>query len=358
MKNVLIVVPVFNEAASLEHNLRCILAAATQGCEQIAFNLLAVDDGSVDGTHLALARFCEAEPRARVLRFTRNFGKESAIAAGLMDMTADTDAVVLIDSDLQHPPELIPQMIELWLSGFKVVEGIKLDRGNETAYARLLASGFYKLFDLLSRLDIRGQSDFKLLDREVVVQLNQLPERQRFFRGLVQWMGYPTARIPFRVAERTHGGSRWNTLMLVKYAIQNISSFSALPLQLVTWAGLLSLLVGSVFGGIALTQKLQGQAIDGFTTVILLLVFFSGALMLSLGVIGHYLSRIYDEIKRRPSYILSSTVNTSESGVSTADRQAKDGAKAPAARLPSSACAAVPPATAASPRSADTPASD
>jgi len=156
MKNVLIVVPVFNEAASLEHNLRCILAAATQGCEQIAFNLLAVDDGSVDGTHLALARFCEAEPRARVLRFTRNFGKESAIAAGLMDMTADTDAVVLIDSDLQHPPELIPQMIELWLSGFKVVEGIKLDRGNETAYARLLASGFYKLFDLLSRLDIRG----------------------------------------------------------------------------------------------------------------------------------------------------------------------------------------------------------
>ena len=310
MKKILIVVPVFNEAASIEENLRQILAAATHARGDIAFHLLVIDDGSVDGTAEALTRYCQNETRAAVLRFTRNFGKESAITAGLHATPADTDAVILIDSDLQHPPGLIPKMIALWESGFNVVEAIKQHRGKESAYSRLLASGFYKLFALLARLNIRGQSDFKLLDRAVVDQLNQLPEQQRFFRGLVQWMGHATARIPFSVADRANGSSRWNLLMLVKYALHNISSFSAIPLQLVTWAGLVSLLVGCVFGGIALIQKLQGQAIDGFTTVILLMVFFSGTLMLSLGIIGHYLSRIYDEIKRRPSYILQSPTET------------------------------------------------
>jgi dolichol-phosphate mannosyltransferase len=297
-----LVIPVHNEAGVIEAHLAHILQAAQPADAGYSVELLVIDDGSSDGTAQALRRFCAQHPCVRALRFTRNFGKEAAIQAGLEH--AEGDAVIVLDSDLQHPPELIPAMVDLWRGGARVVEARKTHRGKETWFGQLSSAMFYHLFHRFAGLDLRGQSDFKLLDRVVVQQYRRIEERQRFFRGLVQWMHYPTASLPFEVPERAGGHSGWSLLKLFRYALHNITAFSALPLHFVSWIGALSLIVGVVFGGIALAQKMSGQALDGFTTVILLLIFFSGMLMLSLGIIGHYLARIHDEIKQRPAYLL------------------------------------------------------
>lgn len=297
-----LIIPVYNEAKVLETHLSRIIDLAKVIEPRYRLAVLVVDDGSTDATPALLARFCDNEPRARYLSFTRNFGKEAAIQAGLEHSAAD--AVILMDSDLQHPPELVPLMVSQWEAGNMVVEAVKAHRGPEGHVDRLLAGAFYRMMHLLAGLDLYGQSDYKLLDRCVIDQYLQMQERGRFFRGLVQWMNFPSARVPFIVAERPGGTSSWNWLKLLRYALRNITAFTAVPLQLVSWCGLFSLLVGVVFGTIALYQKWHGEALDGFTTVILLLIFFSGTLMLSLGVIGHYLACIYEEIKQRPHYVL------------------------------------------------------
>lgn len=305
LPRITLVVPVFNEAAAIEGNLLIIQQSLDQVSRQCAviFDVLLVNDGSSDDTPLALDRCCSTTSRTRGLHFTRNFGKEAAIHAGLTHATGD--AVIVMDSDLQHPPALIAQMVTLWTQGLKVVEAVKMHRGEESAPSKLLAHGFYRLFHLLSGLNLRGQSDFKLLDRSVVQAYLAMDEHSRFFRGIIQWMGYPTAQIPFSVPERSgSGASKWSRLKLLRYAISNMTAFSELPLHVVTWLGAASLLVGVVFGVISLAQKLQGHAIDGFTTTILLLIFFSGSIMISMGIIGHYLGRVYAEIKRRPMYLL------------------------------------------------------
>ncbi|MGB4672516.1 MAG: glycosyltransferase family 2 protein [Azovibrio sp.] len=327
-----LIVPVFNEGAVIEAHLREILhraapppkdadpkdAAPTDAAPNDAapkdaapkdhapyqLRLLVIDDGSQDDTAAALERFCAGEPRARYLSLTRNFGKEAAISAGLDQARSDAAAVVLLDSDLQHPPEMIPAMVESWRAGYRVVEAVKHARGQESLSSRCFALLFYRLFHALANLDLRGQSDFKLLDKIVLERYRQLHERERFFRGLIQWMAYPTAQLTFEVPPRAGGESRWNRLKLLRYALRNITAFSALPLQFISGCGLVSLLVGLVFGVIALYQKIRGEALDGFTTVILLMIFFSGTLMLSLGIIGHYLARIYEEIKARPLYLI------------------------------------------------------
>lgn len=300
--SVMLVIPVFNEAGAVYANLQAIAAAAAAIEPASGLRMLIVDDGSTDGTTGELARYCAGETRARWIGFTRNFGKEAAIHAGLDH--ADADAVIVMDSDLQHPPELIPQMVALWRQGLPVVEAWKSGRGEESFASRVFAAAFYALFGYFSGLDLRGQSDFKLLDRRVVEEYRRLPERRRFFRGLVQWLNYPSARLPFVVPPRATGQTSWGRWRLLRYALDNLTAFSALPLQLVSWMGVLTLAVGFVIGGISLYKKWVGVALDGFTTVILLIVFASGVLMLSLGIIGHYLAGIYEELKRRPHYVL------------------------------------------------------
>jgi polyisoprenyl-phosphate glycosyltransferase len=300
--SVLLVIPVFNEKEVIYANLQAIAVAATEIEPECSLRMLIVDDGSSDRTIEELARYCAGEERASWIGFTRNFGKEAAIHAGLDH--ADADAVVVIDSDLQHPPELIPQMVALWKKGLPVVEAWKSGRGKESFASRLFAAAFYTLFGYFSGLDLRGQSDFKLLDRHVVVEYRRLPERRRFFRGLVQWMNYPSARLPFVVPPRAAGQTSWGRWRLLRYALGNLTSFSALPLQLISWMGVLTLSLGFVIGSISIYKKWAGVALDGFTTVILLIVFASGVLMLSLGIIGHYLARIYEELKLRPHYVL------------------------------------------------------
>ena len=271
--------------------------------EKIDYELLFIDDGSRDGTWAQINEAAEKDSHVVGVHFSRNFGKEAAMFAGLEQ--ARGDCCVVIDCDLQHPPEKIVEMYRLWEQGYEVVEGIKEDRGEESGLHKFAANSFYGLISKATGMDMSSSSDFKLLDRKVVDTLNSLPERNVFFRALSFWVGYKKTSVSYCVQERTEGVSKWSTKSLIKYALTNISSFSSAPLHIVTVLGIIMLAVSVVLGIIALVQKISGVALGGFTTVILLLLFSASVIMISLGIIGYYIARIYDEIKGRPRYIIS-----------------------------------------------------
>ena len=271
----------------------------------IEHELLFVDDGSRDKTWAEIQKAAESNPRVVGLHFSRNFGKEAAMFAGLE--RAKGDCCVVIDCDLQHPPEKIVEMYRLWEDGCEVVEGIKEDRGEESGFHRFASLSFYRLISKATGLDMSSSSDFKLLDRKVVDTLNKMPERNVFFRALSFWVGFRKGEVSYRVRERTAGESKWSTRQLIKYAVNNIGSFSSAPLHLITVLGCIMLVIAVVFSVVALVQKIAGTALGGFTTVILLLLFSSSLIMISLGIIGYYIARIYEEIKGRPRYIISET---------------------------------------------------
>ena len=297
-----LIIPVFNEGSDITQNLKTILSFATKE-KGYKVELIAVDDGSSDETVETIHALAKKDSRVRLVELTRNFGKEAAMQAGLV--ASKGQAVIIIDSDLQHPPELIPQMIALWRTGILVVEAIKVSRGKESLLSKFFSHAFYALFRFFTQLNIRGLCDFKLLDRHVVDAYLEFPENRRFFRGLINWSGYPSATIPFTVAPRQgSGGSRWSRFHLLCYAIDNITALSSLPLRLVSIVGTFSLLIGLVIGGMSIWQKWQGVALDGFTTINLLIVIIGGAILTGLGIISHYLRRIYEEVKNRPSYLL------------------------------------------------------
>ncbi|MBQ1186580.1 MAG: glycosyltransferase, partial [Clostridia bacterium] len=233
------------------------------------------------------------------------FGKEAAISAGLA--AAEGRCVVVIDCDLQHPPEKIVDMYRLWQEGYEIVEGIKSSRGKEKKIHGLAAKGFYSIISSLVGFDMSNASDFKLLDRKVVDILNRIPERKGFFRAISFWVGYKKATVEFDVNERTEGSSKWTLTGLMKYAVSNISAYTTAPMQIVTVLGFVMLFITAVFGIWALIDKLSGRALEGMTTVILILIFIGSIMMISLGIIGYYVARIYEEIKGRPKYIISSS---------------------------------------------------
>lgn len=271
--------------------------------EKIDYELLFIDDGSRDNTWAQINEAAGKDSHVVGVHFSRNFGKEAAMFAGLEQ--AKGDCCVVIDCDLQHPPEKIIEMYRLWEQGYEVVEGIKEDRGEESGLHKFAANSFYGLISKATGMDMSSSSDFKLLDRKVVDTLNSLPERNVFFRALSFWVGYKKTSVSYCVQERTEGVSKWSTKSLIKYALTNISSFSSAPLHIVTVLGFIMLAVSVVLGIIALVQKISGVALGGFTTVILLLLFSASVIMISLGIIGYYIARIYDEIKGRPRYIIS-----------------------------------------------------
>lgn len=296
-----IVLPAYNE----EQNIANTTAVLSKLLEEngIDYELVFISDGSVDGTFSEILKAAESNSRVRGAEFSRNFGKEAGIFAGLELATGD--AVIVMDCDLQHPPQIIPQMWELWQNGAEVVEGIKSSRGRESLGYKLSAGLFYRIMSKLIRLDMNASSDFKLLDRKVVDVLLNLPERNTFFRALSFWAGFRTESVNYEVQERQFGKSKWSLWSLMKYAVINATSFSTLPLQLVTVVGFVFILFSLVLAVQTLVKFLMGTAVEGFTTVILLLLIIGGLLMLSLGVIGHYLARIYEEVKGRPKYIIS-----------------------------------------------------
>lgn len=296
-----IVLPAYNEETNIANTAKALSELMDE--KQIEYELIFISDGSKDGTFAEIVKASQENPRIKGAEFSRNFGKEAGIFAGLE--LASGDAVIVMDCDLQHPPQVIPKMWELWKGGAEVVEGVKTSRGKESLGHKLSAGIFYKVMSALIRMDMNASSDFKLLDRKVVDVLLDLPERNTFFRALSFWAGFRTEAVQYEVQERQFGESKWSFWSLMKYAITNATSFSTLPLQMVTAVGIIFILFSAALAVQTLARFLMGTAVEGFTTVILLLLIIGGLLMLGLGVIGHYIARIYEEVKGRPKYIIS-----------------------------------------------------
>lgn len=300
-----IILPAYNEKQNIERTAKTI-SDILDGAE-IPFELVFVDDGSMDGTYKEISSLAAQDNRVRGAEFSRNFGKEAAIFAGLE--LAAGEACIVMDCDLQHPPQVIPEMYRLWKEGYEVVEGIKKSRGKESIFHRLFAGMFYGIMSRMMKMDMRSSSDFKLLDRKVVGVLLGLGERNTFFRALSFWAGFRSVKVEYEVQERAYGDSKWSFGSLIKYAISNVTSFSTVPLQMVTVMGIVSILFSFILAVQTFVKYLLGTAVEGFTTVILLVLIIGGFIMISLGMIGHYLARIYEEVKGRPRYIIRRTTD-------------------------------------------------
>lgn len=298
-----VIIPAYNEELLIENAYFTISDILKS--EDIENEIIFIDDGSSDATYENIKALADKENNVLGLHFSRNFGKEAAISAGLA--TATGDCVVVIDCDLQHPPEKIVEMYRLWQNGFEIVEGIKSTRGKENKVHGFAARTFYSFISSVVGFDMSNASDFKLLDRKVVDVLNKIPERKGFFRAISFWVGYKKKTVEFEVQERTKGISKWSLISLIKYAISNISAYTTAPMQIVTVLGFIMLFITVVFGVWAFVDKIQGRALEGMTTVILILIFIGSIMMISLGVIGYYVARIYEEIKGRPKYIISAS---------------------------------------------------
>ena len=298
-----VIIPSFNEEDNIENTASVVGGVLKEA--GIDYDLLFVSDGSTDNTFSIVENLSKEDNRIQGIQFSRNFGKEAAIFAGLE--YADGDCVAVMDCDLQHPARVLVDMYHLWEEGYEVVEGIKSKRGKENPFYRLFTKIFYGIMSSLMKLDMNATSDFKLLDRKVVEAMLELPERNTFFRALSFWAGFKSTSVSFDVEERKAGKSKWSFSGLVKYAVSNTTSFTTAPLKFVFVLGMLLMAFSVILGIETLVNYFLGIAADGFTTVILLLLIVGGCIMISLGIIGHYIARIYEEVKGRPRYIVSKT---------------------------------------------------
>lgn len=295
-----VIIPSYNEEANIERTAETI-GRILSGAG-IEYELLFVSDGSKDKTYELVCGLSQKDQHIKGIQFSRNFGKEATIFAGLS--CAKGDCCAVIDCDLQHPPETLVEMYHLWEEGYDVIEGIKSNRGKEGIFHKMFVGIFYGIMSKLMKLDMNATSDFKLMDRRVVEVLLSLTEKNTFFRALTFWTGFKSTTVTFEVQERVAGKSKWSFRSLVKYAISNTTSFTTAPLQFVTFMGTLMIIFSAVLGIHTLVRYFMGTAVEGFTTVILLLLVIGGCIMISLGIIGHYLARIYEEVKGRPKYII------------------------------------------------------
>jgi polyisoprenyl-phosphate glycosyltransferase len=310
-----VVVPAFNEAQGIQGAIRKM--RETLDLVPHDHEFVIIDDGSRDNTYQRAAALVDEGLPVRAIRLSRNFGKEGALLAGLQN--ARGAAVITIDADLQHPPSLIPRMVVAWEQGAKVVHGVKRDRGQESWFATARASIVNAILTKMGGVDVRSSSDFKLLDRVVVdVLTTRLPERQRFYRGLAHWLGYAQLTLEFDVAAREQGNSGWSLRSLFGLALTALVSFTSLPLRIVSVLGLMTFLLGFGVGSDALWSWIKGEAVSGFVTMIITLLLIGSAIMISLGVIGEYIAKIYDEIKQRPVYLVAQRQDYDRPGVAEA----------------------------------------
>jgi len=296
-----VVIPAYNEEENIIPAAETILAILDEA--NIPCELIFVNDGSRDKTWERIEALAQKQTNVHGICLSKNFGKEAAIFAGLS--AANGAASVVLDADMQHPPEQIVTMYRMWEQGAEIVQGVKKDRGEEAKLHSLAAKTFYALISRATKTDMHRASDFKLLDKKAVLALLSLPERNAFFRALSSWIGFSTAEVEYEVRPRTKGETKWSYGALFRYAVRSLASFSSMPLKIILFLGALVLLVSVVLSGIALYQKAVGIALGGFTTVILVLLFMGSMIMLALGCIGYYIAKIYDEIKARPRYIIS-----------------------------------------------------
>lgn len=300
-----VILPSYNEEGNIANTAKVL--SETLANAEIEYELIFVSDGSTDGTYEAIIEESRKNSKIKGLEFSRNFGKEASIFAGLS--VACGDACVVMDCDLQHPADIVPKMYKLWEEGFEIVEGVKSSRGKEGIFHRAFAGLFYGIMSKLIKMDMKNSSDFKLIDRKVVNVLLELKEHNTFFRALTFWAGFKTTTISYDVAERQYGTSKWSFRSLFRYAILNATSFSTLPLQLITHMGIICIVFSIILGIQTLVKYFMGHAMEGFTTVILLILIVGGFVMLSLGIVGHYLARIYEEVKGRPKFIIKQTTD-------------------------------------------------
>lgn len=301
-----VVVPCLNEAEVLwETHGR--LVAALGRLTDLEFEIIYVDDGSYDATPEVLREIQTLDPRARVIRFSRNFGHQTAVTAGLEH--ASGDAVVLIDADLQDPPEVVQEMVARWREGYHVAYGVRTDREGESRFKVTTAKAFYRLLNRVSETEIPlDTGDFRLIDRSVVDVLRAMPERDRFVRGMVAWAGFRQIAVPYRRAARFAGKSKYPLLKMVRFAFDGVTSFSRAPLRLATWMGFIASAVALVAITYALVLRLfTSNWVTGWTALFIAVLFVGGAQLISLGIVGEYVGRIYDEAKRRPLYLVEET---------------------------------------------------
>lgn len=300
-----IVVPAYNE----EGNLPTLYAELVDVLHalKMPWEIVFVDDGSTDKTWDCITALHHRDGRVKGLRLSRNFGKEYALFAGLTHATAD--AVVSMDADLQHPPHVIPELVDEWRKGNKIVYGVRLDNANTPRFKRVASKLFYKVYSFASGVDMQaGMADFYLLDRQVIAGLMQLREEELFLRGLVQWIGFPKSKVVFRCQERLSGRSKYTLGKMLTLAWSSITSFSIIPLRVGLLIGILTSLIS--FGGImyAIGSLLVGFAVPGWTSIVSILSFLFGILFVMLGVIGEYVGRVLMEVKGRPRFLVSDRV--------------------------------------------------
>ncbi len=300
-KNFSIIVPVYNEEKFINKSIRKIIYHANN--TNLDYDIIIIDDGSLDNTWNCIKELKKEFPFIKGIRFTRNFGKEAAIYAGLKETSKM--AAIVIDADLEHPPELIEDMIRIWLNkNTNIVEAIKIKRSYDNKIRLFLTKLFLTIFYKATGIDIENETDYKLLDRYVINLYLEMPERLRFFRGLIKWTGFKSEKVYFIPPKQTNRNSRWSFSRLVSFAWDALFSFTTLPIKAILFIGFIVLITSFILGAHTIYMKISHKALTGFPTVILLELFSLSIFMISIGIIGEYIGKIYQEIKRRPIYVI------------------------------------------------------
>lgn len=319
-----LVVPVFNEQDGIEPFLKRALPALETAAALIGpgatYEIVFVDDGSTDCTVAAIAAARRANLRIKAIVLSRNFGKDSALAAGLRHATGD--AVVPIDVDLQDPPEIIPELVRKWLAGARVVTAVRTDRSSDTPLKRLTARWFYSVYNRMSDRAIEENvGDFRLLDRQVIDVVNDLPERARFMKGLFSWVGFETANVPYVRDQRAQGQSKWTYWRLWNFALDGITASTTAPLRIWTYCGILVGAAAFLYGFFIIGRTMiLGRDMPGYASLITAILFFGGLNLVALGIIGEYIGRIFNEVKARPLYIVRTTIGFESTADDTSDQ--------------------------------------
>ena len=298
-----IILPFHNEAGTIHELFQRLYPILSR--LGLSYEVLCIDDGSSDKTYDLLCHERERDLRIKPVRLARNFGKEAALTCGLH--LAQGRAAITMDSDLQHPPEVLPELIAAWQGGAKMVYAIRRNRDTDGALRKMFSRAFYAVFRHIADIKLpEGAGDFRLLDRVVINAVNALPERNRFMKGLMTWVGFDYALVPFDVAPREGGSSHWNFFRLMSFAFDGLSAFSTLPLRIWTWFGSVISLVALAYGLFLVVRTLAfGIDVPGYASMMVGILFLGGVQLLSLGVIGEYLARVFTEVKGRPIYLVA-----------------------------------------------------
>lgn len=299
-----VVIPVFNEIEVID---ACYarLTEVMRGLDGFDYELVFVDDGSRDDTHARLVTFHAQDPHLKIIKFSRNFGHQIAVTAGVDE--ASGDAVVIIDADLQDPPEVIPQMVRKWQEGFDVVYGVRKRRAGESRLKLMTAAAFYRLLRSFTNIEIPADvGDFRLLSARAAEQLRKLREKDRFVRGLVSWVGFRQVGLPYERESRLAGETKYPFRKMLKFAVDGITSFSSLPLRLASWLGYLASFLAFIYLASVFVQRAMGYTVEGWATIMVAMLFMGGVQLICIGIIGEYIGRIFNETKGRPMYVVES----------------------------------------------------